>query len=180
MKRKILLMGSAVLLSSLVFVACKKESLTNPAVQTSQNPGQQKTGTLTVDFGYTLYTVTNNDGSTDYRCLKPKVDCSKVKSAATSTRDAQEAALDVAIAHNETADFFATQSNWNELLPNLLEADQEGWLYLLKEGTVALAKKTDGADHGLLYIGYDPLVNPDSIKASDASFAIGVTDAEEE
>lgn len=159
--------------------ACKKENVLIPE-QNSESTSidhQQRTGNLTVDFGYKLYTVANNDGSTDYRCLKPKDDCSKVKSVATSTRNTQEVELDHCISNHSESTFFATQSNWDELLPNL--ADQTDWLGKLTSGELRLLKKTDSEDGGILYLAYDSEVDPAEVKASDISFAIGVTDAEE-
>lgn len=176
MKRKVLFTGVSALLLSLAFTACKKESQAEPATAPlSDLPTQQRV--LVVDFNYKLYFLTNNDGSKDYKCLSPKDDCSKIKSQKTSTRDAQEAALDAAIANHETRTFFQTESNWDELLPILI--DQTDWLELLTEDVVWLAKKTDVVDHGMLYIAYDPSVDPDSIKEGDTSFAIGITDHEE-
>jgi hypothetical protein len=175
MKKQILLLGAAAVLFSIQFAGCKKE-VNEPLCNQVSSQNQQRTG-LTVDFGYKLYTLSNNDGSTDYRCLKPKVDCSKVKSVETSLRVAQQDALDIAISNNEVADFFMTESNWEELFPNLTH--QPDWLELLTEGTARLAKKKDGIDQGLLYIAYDPSVDPEEITEGDVFFAIGITNSEE-
>jgi hypothetical protein len=177
MKKTVLLMGSSVLLLSIAFVSCKKESMENPAsiqsLATNDNPQRSE---LVVDFNYKLYQLTNNNGSTDYKCLSPKDDCSKVRSKKTIIRDDQEAALDAAIVNDTVHAFFAFQSNWNELLPHLLE--ETGWKDDLKDGVVTLVKKKDVIDQGILYLAYDPQLNPDSLTAGDVSFALGITDAE--
>jgi|GEM_PF-4857536 len=124
MKKTILLPALSIVIG---LGACKKEALLSPGTNESVSIQHgQRTGNLTVDFGYKLYTVANNDGSTDYRCLKPKDDCSRVKSVATSTRNTQETRLDQCISSHTESIFFASESNWDELLPNLL--DQTDWL----------------------------------------------------
>ncbi|HEX8515200.1 MAG TPA: hypothetical protein VF868_03300 [Bacteroidia bacterium] len=173
--KKHMLLGASLLLLTMQFGACKKENLQDSGTAQVQPANQQRTG-LTVDFNYKLYAITNNGGGTDYKCLKPKDDCSKVKSVVSPERDAQEAALDLAIANNEVSDFFQTLSNYDAILPNL--KDQTTWRDQLVDGSVALIKKKYPADGILLYMAYNPLANPANIAEKDVAFAIEVTDSE--
>lgn len=172
MKKKFMLMIAGALLLSVGFVACKKEPLATPQNSSSVVVSTPQYKDLIVDFSYKLYTLTDNNGATDYKCLKPKDDCSKVKSKMTTSRNGQEKKLDDAIASGTTAVFFQTASNWDELLPNLNV--QQDWLSLLTNGSVILVKKKDAGDGAILYIAIPSNVDPNDFKESDVAFATGV------
>jgi hypothetical protein len=174
MKKNLMLLGSGALLLSIGFVACKKETVAtpqNPASVIETSTTQQK-APLVVDFNYKLYTLTDNSGWPDYKCLKPKDDCSKVISKMTTSRDDQEKKLDDAIAMGNVADFFQNSLNWDELLPNLNE--QKDWLDQLTSGNVTLVKKSDSGDGAILYIAISTSADPKNFKESDVAFATGI------
>ncbi|MCW3102478.1 MAG: hypothetical protein JWO09_918 [Bacteroidetes bacterium] len=172
-KKNVLFIAGAALLLSVGFAACKKENSVTPAnPETAGATFQQKD--LVNDFGYTLYTVTNNDGSKDFKCLRPKTDCTKIRSAKTAERDKEEELLDEAIANSSIASFFATTSGWDDLMPNL--TDQKDWLDFLTSGNFQLVKKTDLNDGGILYIAIPASVSPNTFTENDVKFAIGITD----